>query len=104
MKNEVYRYHFESSIDIAEVEATLVLAMIAAEGLHGAAKVRLEASHRFDAQQRTCVIESTAPVGMDINRIFVGFLRREFGEESFKVGPISGSNPDPVQSTATAAA
>jgi hypothetical protein len=57
MRRALYRYSFAAEIPLEEVEVTLVLALLGAESLYGEAQVRLD----------------------------VGFLRREFGEESFTV-------------------
>ena len=85
MNREVYRYSFTSSVAFAEVEASLVLAIMAAESLHGQTRVRLDAAHAVDAGKRSCVIDASTLVGRDLNRLFVGFLSREFGPDAFKV-------------------
>jgi hypothetical protein len=85
MSNAVYRYRFLGPVPIEEVEVSLLLAVLGTESLHGESQTRLDAAHAFDAEQRRCVIEATTPVGRDLNRLFVGFLRREFGEEAFQV-------------------
>lgn len=85
MTELVYRYTFEAEVVTEEVEATLVLALLAAESLHGEAEVRLDAAHYFDTDRRECVIDAGTPVGRDLARLFVGFLRREFGETAFTV-------------------
>jgi hypothetical protein len=81
----IYRYVFAEAIPAEEAEATLVLALLAAESLHGEAQVRLDGAHHFDPDRRACVLDAGTPAGRDLNRLFVGFLRREFGEESFTV-------------------
>jgi hypothetical protein len=86
MTELVYRFSFGPDVLLEEVEATLVLTLLAAESLHGEAEVRLDAAHHFDAERRECVIDAGTPVGRDLNRLFVGFLRREFGEDAFTVG------------------
>jgi len=85
MGREVYKYVFESSIDITDVEASLLLALLAAGSLHGESQVRLDAAHYLDPTKRACVIDAGTPVGRDINRLFVGFVSREFGEDGFRV-------------------
>lgn len=85
MIKNVYRYGFQPQVPLEEVEASLLLALMATESLHGEAQVRLDAAHYLDPDQRACVIEAGTPVGRDINRLFVGFLRREFGEDAFQV-------------------
>jgi hypothetical protein len=85
MTTDLYRYQFAADVPAAEIEATLVLALFAVESLHGESQTRLDAAHHFDADRRTCVIDAGTAVGRDFNRLFVGFLRREFGEDTFRV-------------------
>ena len=89
MAAEVYRYSFTPPIPLEDVEASLLLAILSAESLHGETQVRLDAAHFFDPDQRACVIDANTPVGRDINRLFVGYLRREFGEDVFTVERLS---------------
>ena len=56
-------------------------------------RVRLEASHVMDADGRTCVIDASGNVGRDLNRLFVGFVRHEFGEDAFRVDRVPESIP-----------
>ncbi len=90
MSRDLYRYVFNPEVALEEVEASLVLAVMAAEALHGEAQVKLDAAHAFDAARRSCVIDATTAVGVDFNRLFTQFLRREFGPESFRVERIDG--------------
>jgi hypothetical protein len=85
MTQELYRYEFTDEAPSDEVEVTLLLAILATESLHGETQVRLDAAHAFDAQKRSCVIDAGTVVGRDFNRLFAGFLTREFGADSFKV-------------------
>jgi hypothetical protein len=82
---EVYRYSFAAIVQMDDVEASLVLAILAAESLHGEDQVRLDAAHFLDREGCACVIDAATDVGRDINRLFTGFLRREFGGDSFAV-------------------
>lgn len=85
MTQELYRYAFDAEVPVEEIEASLLLAVFATESLHGESQVRLDAAHYLDPDGRACVIDAGTAVGRDFNRIFVGFVRREFGEESFQV-------------------
>ena len=85
MTKELYRYAFVPEVPVEEIEASLLLAVLGAESLHGEAQVRMDAGHCFEPTKRACVIDAGTPVGRDLNRLFVGFLRREFGEDSFQV-------------------
>jgi hypothetical protein len=96
MTKELYRYAFKPDVSLEDLEASLLLAVLSAESLHGEAQVRLDAAHFFDTDQRACVIDADTPVGRDVNRLFVGFLRREFGEDAFTVERL---NDHPIPQT-----
>jgi len=81
----LYRFKFTSSIDITDVEDSLLLSVYATEGVHGTAKVRMDGEFHVDRERRSCVVDATTPVGQMIARVFTGFLVREFGEQSFEV-------------------
>ena len=85
MKRQVYRYRFTEGIPLKEVEDSLFLAILAVEGLHGQAKVRLNAHFLMSEEKRTCVIDVGSEVGLHIALIFLCFLNREFGEDAFTV-------------------
>lgn len=85
MSREVYRYSVAAHVPLEVIEATLVLALMAVESLYGEAQVRLDAAHFFDDHRRACVIDAGTPVGRDLNRLFVGFVHREFGVDAFRV-------------------
>jgi len=88
MTRGIHRYSFRPTVPAEEIESTLLLAVLAAEGLHGQSRVRLDASYAFDAEKHVCVIDSSSDVGRDICRIFTGFAAREFGDESFSVSRV----------------
>jgi len=85
MRSKIYRYVFGKCVPIEEVEASFLLAILATEGLHGEANVRLDVAHFMDLAERACVIDAGTPVGRDLNRLFVQFVSREFGHDAFDV-------------------
>ena len=85
MKGQKYRYCFKESVPLHEAEDSLMLAVLAAESMHGRSNIRLDASFQMDRSRRECSVDAATPVGRQIARIFTGFLTREFGEESFRV-------------------
>lgn len=89
MTKELYRYRFSAEVPIDEVEASFLLAVLATESLHGEAQTRLDASHYLDPIARACVIDAGTQVGRDLNRLFIGFIVREFGRDVFTVERIS---------------
>jgi hypothetical protein len=93
---DIYRYTFSAEVPVEEIEASLLVAVLAAESLHGEAQVRLDASHYFDPEQRACVIDAGTAVGRDLNRLFVGFLRREIRQDAFQVERVESATLEPV--------
>src|SRR5262249_60319146 len=85
MTSDVYRYVFTDVVPAVEVETTLVLSIFGVESLHGESQARLDVQHVLDVQKRTVVIDASTPAGRDLNRLFVGFMTREFGPGSFRV-------------------
>lgn len=85
MAREVYRYGFDDSVPFMEVLATVDLALIAVESLHGESRSRLDARFTDDPAKRAVVIDASTDVGRALNHLFVGFARREFGEGAFRV-------------------
>jgi hypothetical protein len=82
---ELYKYQFSKGVPLGDIEETLLLAVLAAESLHGQSSVRLDAGYHLDKDKRACVIDAGTAVGRDINRLFMGFALREFGEDSLAV-------------------
>ena len=90
----VYRFQFLEGVSLQSVENSLILALIAVQGLHGRAQVRLDASFLLEEKKRACVIDVSTDVGKDLARIFTGFLVREFGEERFSVEKVTTTQAD----------
>ncbi|MCG3134575.1 MAG: hypothetical protein HMLKMBBP_01889 [Planctomycetes bacterium] len=85
MTRTIYRFTFDPKVALDDVEASLLLAVFAAEGLHGAARVRMDASYLLAAKRRVCVIDASTRVGRAITTIFTSFVLRSFGAESVRV-------------------
>ncbi|MBX3433290.1 MAG: hypothetical protein KF847_08215 [Pirellulales bacterium] len=97
MSVEIYRYRFVETIATEDIDASLLLAVWACEALHGECQVRLDAAHFFDAEARQCVIDAATDVGRNLNRLFIGFIGREFGPESFIVERAADPVPHPQE-------
>lgn len=89
MSTEVYHYQFENDVTSDDIEAALLLAIWGCESLCGESQTRMDAAHYFDADERTCVIDARTKVGINFNRLFVGFVSRELGPDAFRVKRIS---------------
>ncbi|MFM7165227.1 MAG: hypothetical protein ACKO3T_08260 [Planctomycetaceae bacterium] len=89
MTKQLYRYRFTAEVPIGDVEASFLLAVLATESLHGEAQTRLDAAHHLDPNTRDLVIDAGTQVGRDLNRLFTGFIAREFGSDAFVVDRVT---------------
>lgn len=85
MDKESYNYSFKPAADMSQVEEALLLATMAAEGLHGRARIQLDAAFRCDAKARTALVDASTEVGSAIARIFTALLSTTIGEPAFSV-------------------
>jgi hypothetical protein len=85
MNSESYDYQFAPETDMPQVEEALLLATMAAEGLHGRARIRLEAAFKCDPVTRSAEIDASTEVGDAIARIFTALLTTTIGEPAFRV-------------------
>ncbi|MBX3385993.1 MAG: hypothetical protein KF768_05430 [Phycisphaeraceae bacterium] len=101
MPQDIYRYIFSPGVHFPEVAATLDLAFIAIESLHGESRARLDARFTSEPSRRTVILDATTPVGQALNQVFVGFVRREFGEDAFTVRRVEAASPHDERVAAT---
>ena len=85
MSKTVYRFQFEDDVPLEEAETSLILAIIAAEALHGQPAVRLSLRYLFSEEKRACVIDGDNEVAHQVVLIFTQFLLRQFGDDAFQV-------------------
>jgi len=85
MPQDTYTYTFAEGVDLEQVLDTLMLAIVSAEGVYGAARVRMDARCRVERTASFVAIDAATDVGQHINRVFTNFLTREFGAEAFEV-------------------
>jgi hypothetical protein len=85
MISNAYRYKFREDVDLLEAERTLHMAILAAEGLYGEARVRMDVAYAVDETIRVIVVDASTDVGDAVCAIFTAFLLREFGRQAFNV-------------------
>lgn len=85
MNTRVYQFEFTPLVDITEAEATLQLAIIAAEGLFGEAQVRMTVSYHAVPAHRVIHVDGGSESGDAVVRIFTSLLTCEFGPDEFTV-------------------
>lgn len=85
MNRTLYRFRFAKETAIKDVEETLLLGVLAAEGLIGRARLRLEFRYAVDAEANAVIIDATAPGGAAVAAMFTNFLFHELGRDAFEV-------------------
>jgi hypothetical protein len=90
MPRDFYRYRFRSEIDLRDAEDTLLLAILAAEGLFGEAQVRMDAGYAVDHSIHTVIVDASTDVGQAVSAIFTAFALREFGRCAVDVRRVEG--------------
>ena len=85
MSDESYCYTFPTDTDMSQVEETLLLSTMAAEGLHGRARIQLDAVFSCDLKSRRAEVAAGTEVGAAIARIFTALLSSTIGERTFTV-------------------
>jgi len=82
---KAYKYEFRPDIGLRDVEDTLLLAFLAAEGVFGEARVRMDGSYSPDREARTLTVDASTAVGQVVNAVFTAYIIKEFGRDSFIV-------------------
>jgi hypothetical protein len=85
MIRQAYRYRFSENVDLRDAQDTLLLALLAAEGLFGRARVRMDATWAVDPSINTIAVDASTIVGLTVSLIFTAFITAEFGRDAFDV-------------------
>lgn len=93
MGRQIHQFTFDPKVSMHDVEDFLLLAVLAAEGLHGRARVRLDAAYGTDEAKRVCAIDGNTQVGQDVAAIFTGFAQCVFGPDAFRVERAASGAP-----------
>jgi hypothetical protein len=93
VNDSAIRFDFDSDVPMKDVDATLRLALLTVECLHGEDRTRLETRHRLDHHGSRCVIDTRTDVGRTLATVFGGYVRREFGDEAVRVTRIGQVTP-----------
>jgi hypothetical protein len=83
MATTTLNFVISARASLEEVEETLRLAMMAAEGLFGAARVHLDVTYTVHTDRRCIDLKAANDAGLAVVRIFTGLLLREFGDDAF---------------------
>jgi hypothetical protein len=86
----ITRFRFPAHPDRGLVDDDLAMAVLAAEALFGAARLRLEASYLASDVGATCLIESRGEAGDALARVFARLCAVRVGEAGFLIEPVDG--------------
>jgi hypothetical protein len=78
-------FEFSPDVPIDEIEATFRLALLATETLFGTDRVAIDAVYRIDLDKRAIDVDRSNNVGGTLALVFLGYLRREFGPEAYRM-------------------
>ena len=87
---KAYKYKFHEGIDLRDFEETLLLAFLAAEGIFGEARVRMDGSYSPDHEKRALTVDASTAVGQVVNAVFTAYVIKEFGRDAFSVHRMFG--------------
>jgi len=90
MNRPVYRYRFSENVELQDADDSLLLAALAAEGIFGESRVRMDLRYALDRGIRTIIVDAVTSVGQVVNSIFTAFILREFGSDAFEVRRVDG--------------
>lgn len=85
MDGKHYVFTFSDTVPMAGVDETLLMAVVAAEGIHGRARVRLDVKFATNAEGRTCTVSADSEAGQSVAKIFAELLVLEIGDGAFEV-------------------
>ncbi len=85
MITDGYRFQFKEGVDLRSVADTLLLSLLAVEGIYGAARVRMDSFYTIEGTLNVIVVDGSTQVGQDVAGIFTAFITKEFGRDAFSV-------------------
>jgi len=81
MSQHHYHFRFEAAIPVADIEALILMALVALNSLHGLTRVRLDCQFTFDRSRRDLLIDGGTLLGRHLAQIISGFGDYLYGEE-----------------------
>jgi hypothetical protein len=89
------RLTFQPNVPVAELADTVELARLTVESLYGPERVAVELRYTFDRETRCVPIGTSDVVGRSFAIVLLGFVRREFGAASVRIGALVDQEVQP---------
>jgi len=85
MTPEIYRFRFDHTVSMDRARDLVAHAILAAERIHGAARVRLDCGYCADDEKGSLVVDARTKAGQTVATIFTDLLLGEFDMTAFDV-------------------
>ena len=79
MIRSIYRFSFDKTVSMDDVEKALALSTIAVESIHGEQAMMIDGKFAVLKRARTCLIDAETQLGCDLARVLAGFMRNSSG-------------------------
>ena len=79
MIRSIYRFSFDKTISMDDVEKALALSTIAVESIHGEQAMMIDGKFAVLKRARTCLIDAETQLGCDLARVLAGFMSTSSG-------------------------
>ncbi len=84
------RLLFAPDVPLDEVAATLELSLFATRSIYGGDAVAIDTGSSIDADDRTVTVDTSSKAGRTLALVFLGYVRREFGDAAVRVFRVRG--------------
>ena len=95
MTPEIYRFRFNPTVSMDRARDLVAHAILAAERIHGAARVRLDCGYCADDEKRSLVVDARTKAGQTVATIFTDLLLGEFDMTAFDVERVAKNDGFP---------
>jgi hypothetical protein len=82
---EIYRFRFAREVPMDRARDLVAHAILLAQQVHGAARVRLDCGYYADDRMRALVVDARTKAGQTVAVYFTQLLLNEFGLSAFDV-------------------
>ena len=79
MIRSIYRFSFDKTVSMDEVEQALALSTVAVESIHGEQAMMIDGKFTVLKRARICLIDAETQLGCDLARVLAGFMSTSSG-------------------------
>jgi len=94
---EIYRFRFTPEVPMDRARDLVAHAILLAQQVHGAARVRLDCGYYADDRMRALVVDARTKAGQSVAVFFTQLLLNEFGLSAFDVERVPKDDGFPLR-------